>query len=195
MLKVVERIKAEVEADLSAHVVEERSARSLVFKRPGTGVNALRYSILGTSTLVVTGDLGSAVYQWHGNPALSWAWLADLSFDYFLGKCQASEVGRDFSEWDAAAAREAFASVQEGLEPKERRRISKMIEDNDDEFASGDEVFETREAWNSFAIRSLYAIWPDLDGILDIGMIPARRALFHHAGLVLAQARVAEGGR
>ena len=73
------------------------SVEHLFFSKP----NSSNYSILfirSFGTLFVAGDLGDAVFQWPGDSSLEW--ISNCNLDYFKGKCQASEVGRDFSEWD-----------------------------------------------------------------------------------------------
>jgi hypothetical protein len=52
--------------------------------------------------LFVGGDLGEAVYEWYGPVSLET--IAGMGYSYFLEKCQASEVGRNFVEWDTDVA-------------------------------------------------------------------------------------------
>ena len=73
----------------------------LVFKRPGSGMYLIEYVMRGT-TLFVTGDLGEAVYWWSERHDLEWVSQCDLG--YFSSKCMASEVGRDFKQWDSDQA-------------------------------------------------------------------------------------------
>src|SRR5437879_2398129 len=58
--------------------------------------------IIDNGTLIVIGDYGDAVYQW--NERLTWKWLANMDINYFKGKCQASENGRNYVEWDSDRA-------------------------------------------------------------------------------------------
>jgi len=73
----------------------------LTWKKPGTNNYMIKYIVSG-NTLCVYGDLGEAIYQWSQN--ISFEWLSGLDLSYFKGKCQASEVGRDFREWDDRTA-------------------------------------------------------------------------------------------
>ena len=56
--------------------------------------------------LIVSGDLGDAIYQW--SPPITLPMVAGFNLDYFHSKCQASEGGRttDWYEWDEDTARQ-----------------------------------------------------------------------------------------
>lgn len=88
----------------------------LRFQRPGSVVNMIDYMI-NMRRLIVTGDLGDAVYCWY-NHRLSLDWIAGLDLGYFHGKCQASELGtgHDNHEWDEHKALKRI--VQEFREDK-----------------------------------------------------------------------------
>lgn len=73
------------------------------FAKPGTNIDMLCFNTF-YGYLTVIGDLGDAVYQWGERITLDW--VAGCSLDYVLGKCQASEVGRDFHDWDASLCHE-----------------------------------------------------------------------------------------
>ena len=177
---------------LAGNTVTERTASTLVFRKPDTSDCRMRYDLIGTNRLVVTGDLGDAVYQWHGNPVLSWWWLGELDLSYFLSKCRASEVGVPFVEWSSNEARRRWAELKASIDPDERRKAEAILADQWGE----DELFEDRAAWNSFAGRELVEVWTDLDGVLDIGIVPNLRGVCHWLGLRLAQREhVAGGGR
>lgn len=99
-------------ADFDVYSRQKGHVYQLDWGRPGTSVYFHRYLIVGP-VLFVTGDCGDAVYRWSRN--LTWEWLAGLNLDYFAGKCQASEVGRDYKEWDQ---RKATAYVQSLIDDK-----------------------------------------------------------------------------
>jgi hypothetical protein len=85
-------------------------SEDLLWARPETFVYSTHYIREG-STLFVTGDIGSAVYQWNND--VSWLnWIASCDYHYFAEKCIASEVGVPFVEWDE---RQAIAQVEEFL--------------------------------------------------------------------------------
>lgn len=69
----------------------------LRWAKPGTSVYLVNYYI-HRNTLMVTGDIGDAVFWW--SQEITFEWLASLGTQYFIGKCQASETGCEFYEWD-----------------------------------------------------------------------------------------------
>lgn len=69
----------------------------LRWKQDGTSNYWIDYIISG-GFLLVYGDAGDAVYAWSDN--ITWDFLKSADLDYFKGKCQASEVGRDYRQWD-----------------------------------------------------------------------------------------------
>lgn len=77
----------------------------LTWKKPGSSNYMIQYIISG-NTLCVYGDLGEAIYRWC--EPITFEWIAGLNLSYFKGKCQASEVGRDFREWDEKKALDAL---------------------------------------------------------------------------------------
>lgn len=69
----------------------------LFWTRPDSSIYRIRYMIYH-NLLFVSGDVGEAIYRWSSE--ISFSWLAGLDYSYFSGKCQASEVGRDYISWD-----------------------------------------------------------------------------------------------
>lgn len=59
---------------------------------------------LYNGTLIIAHDYGDAVYHWGSN--ISFEFIAGCNLYYFREKCQASEYGRMFEEWDRETARE-----------------------------------------------------------------------------------------
>lgn len=70
----------------------------LRWQEPGTSTYWIDYIISG-HFLLVYGDAGDAIYAWSEN--ITWDFLKTTDVDYFKSKCQASEVGRDYRQWDA----------------------------------------------------------------------------------------------
>ena len=83
----------------------------LTWKKPESYNYMVRYLVSG-NTLCVYGDLGEAIYQWSENVTLEW--ISNLYLSYFKGKCQASEVGRDFREWSQRKALKELERNGEG---------------------------------------------------------------------------------
>jgi hypothetical protein len=77
----------------------------LKWKKPDSSSYMIKYILTG-NTLCVYGDLGEAIYRW--SSPITFKWLSELDLSYFKGKCQASEVGRDFKEWDESQARKSL---------------------------------------------------------------------------------------
>lgn len=155
------------------HVAAQKRDDLIVWKKPGTGIYSVHYLIYG-NTLFVCGDLGEAAYQW--SQKIDWDFLSGLNCDYFLGKCQASEVGRRFVEWDAKYARarleETFKGLKEGGYHISAGACCDAIS-----------AVETKEDWHSFIMdhRDIYEL-------LDLGdlEVPNLRGVSHWYGLTLA---------
>ena len=178
-----DRIKQAEEMLATNQVVEDSRPDSLVFRKIGTSDCYMRYVLLSGSTLVVVGDLGDAVYQWHGDPRLTFQWLAGLDLDYFVSKCRASEVGVPFEEWSEEIARERFADLRKSYAEHDPERVAlldKIIEE------THGVPFDNRGAWNAYADTELRQVWEDLDGVFDIGQTIAYLAVCHWTGLRLA---------
>lgn len=84
------------------HFCESDHISHLRWQKPGTCVYQVDYYVTG-GTLIVTGDIGDAIYRW--SSPVAFHWIAPLSLGYFAEKCVASEVGRSFVEWDERIAR------------------------------------------------------------------------------------------
>lgn len=85
------------------------TVKTLAWKKPDSQNCAIWYVIQG-GTLMVWGDLESAVYRWSGE--ISWKFLAGCGLDYFESKCEASPKGRDYEDYDN---RRAVADFEEWL--------------------------------------------------------------------------------
>ena len=184
MKDVLAEYKARAAEMLASNAIDinvpDHPGNTLIFRKPKTTDCFMRFTILGGGTLVVTGDLGDAVYQWHGDPRISFRWLSGLDLSYFVSKCRASEVGSRFEEWNEQAARSRFAEWKRDLPQDSRKRVSKMFEEE-----GGDSAFGDRFEWNRFADASLRLVWEDLDGLIDIGMVTAFRAVCHWTAIRL----------
>jgi hypothetical protein len=93
----------------------------VIWQRPNDSHYAVRYCLLsdgptGETALVVTGDLGEAVYIWYG--AIHLEAIADCGLSYFSEKCQASETGRRYLTWDPERARQALCEALDDAEQK-----------------------------------------------------------------------------
>ena len=84
------------------HFCEHDHMSHMRWQKPGTCVYQVDYYVTG-QRLMVTGDIGAAVYCW--SSPVTFHWLAGLNLGYFAEKCMASEVGRSFVEWDERIAK------------------------------------------------------------------------------------------
>lgn len=132
--------------------------------------------------LTVVGDIGEAVYEWSQD--LTLPFLAGLDFGYFHGKCQASETGRNYTQWDSVPAYESV-----------RRFLAEQ--DAEDHPGENDDWREhlrnltAQSAKDEFehAIHKAYSegLDPECASMfLDAGTVPNIRALGHFIGLQMA---------
>lgn len=82
------------QAALIAQQLVVDDAAVIEWKKPGRWNYGMRF-IIHRFWLIVVGDLGEAVYGWGQDVTLDF--LAQINFDYFHGKCVASETGREFT--------------------------------------------------------------------------------------------------
>lgn len=147
--------------------------------------------IIHSHWLLVVGDIGEAVYQW--SQRISAEFLSELNFDYFHGKCVASEDGRQFNMWDH---REAYRLVQEWLaeadannfpteEDDERRHLRNITEHTDRQ------EFEelVRKAYDEGLDDCETAAY-----LSGCGLVPHPRCVGHFVGLQMAIAQLNKKG-
>lgn len=72
---------------------------TLQWKKPGSSTYAIWY-VRQYATLMVWGDCYEATYQWNWQKNFDLEWIAGCNLDYFVGKCRASENGRDPRVYD-----------------------------------------------------------------------------------------------
>ena len=97
-----ERIVGDFKDHIAAyHEVEPEdlpeNTEVLYWARPKSNTYYIRYVVMGLY-LMVTGDMGDAVYQWGSK--VTFTWIAGLDLSYFVRKCLASECGRGYKTWD-----------------------------------------------------------------------------------------------
>jgi len=104
------------------------SRNEILWRQNGTRINLVRFTIVADRYLVVTGDLGEAVYQW--GESITFQFLAGLSLSYFASKCQASEHGRGYESWSDELARKCLQEdVDRADESEERAQLAKKAID------------------------------------------------------------------
>lgn len=152
----------------------------LLWGQPGTSNCRVHY-YFHASTLMVTGDLGSATYRWSYESDMNMEWVSKLNLDYFAGKTETLQGRGQPKQWDSRVA------VQRGIEwfnEEENKQYLKEIDDWQSYISSKEEwanflaadsnpVFDTR----SPLIEAGASEWGD---VLDI------RCIGHWLGLKLA---------
>lgn len=144
------------------------------FGKPGTGIDCLYFTFF-RGFWIVAGDLGDAIYQW--NTEVTPEFVAGCNLDYVLGKCQASEVGRDFEEWDPDLCREDMEKwAKEDFEEDE-----KGPDLSDARFA----IEDGELAWKAYLYENGYEVFGDnfYEFAPKFGVKPHIRGVLHLAAL------------
>lgn len=140
--------------------------------------------------LCVVGDIGEATFEWSSDITLNF--LAGIDLHYFLGKCRASDSGRDFAQWDAKVA-DAYRDM----------RIKELKETPDEDKSEDDakelEILEGNEdcsenEWKKSA-QEYYDETGDAEGagsMSDFGKVPSVHAIGMFIGLQMAIAQLKE---
>lgn len=140
--------------------------------------------------LCVVGDIGEATFEWSQD--LTFNFLAGIDFHYFLGKCEASPSGKDFTQWDTKIA-EAYRNM----------RIKELSETPDEDRSESDAeelgILEGNEdcsenEWKQSA-QDYYDETGDAEGagsISDFGKVPSVHAIGMFVGLQMAIAQLKE---
>ncbi|MCE1187462.1 MAG: hypothetical protein LWW92_17875 [Rhodocyclales bacterium] len=157
----------------------------LRWARPGTVINHVVYILMDAGKVLhVHGDLGEAAFVWYGR-GLSLEFLAGCNFDYFMGKCQASEMGLRPHGWDRgkgrADLRKCWKDWQLGLRMR-GTKLTQVLKDLDDCSSSAE--------WEAQVVARLYHD-NDLDSeeaniLCRVGEVPFSRAVAWWLGLKLA---------
>lgn len=147
--------------------------------------------IIHRQWLIVVGDIGEAVYQWSDDITLEF--LAQLDFGYFLGKCQASEKGRDFSMWDSGVAEQKrsarIAEIKTPSQPLEEGEEEYPESPEADELEALEELEGQPEDEFKAKAQDYYDATGDAEGAGDLssmGKVPNCRAIGHFVGLQMA---------
>ena len=141
------------------HVLKIIDDRTLLFKQPNSGFDSLKFTLIDNS-LVVTGDLGDAIYQFGNNPPLSWNFLSGLSLSYFAAKCRASSVGTPFRRWSSKKAAALF-------EKRFDEYWAETDRDTDWWYKNSDKLDDVKEACFSFEELQIYLQCSDFWSVED----------------------------
>lgn len=159
------------------HVLTTLVDHSYRWAKPDSSIYLIDYVIHGRY-LIVVGDAGDAIYHWSQMLTwdflrLKWDFLRELDLDYFVGKCQASQVGRKFVHWESRVAQ---TWLEEFLKENEVARDSL---DPEPEFGSSQEFMQF--------IQDNHKIFgSDYFKYGDVGEVLHPRAIGHWVGLQMA---------
>jgi len=145
------------------------------WKKPNSWNYGCRF-IIHSQWLTVVGDIGEAVYQWGQNIDLKF--LAQINFDYFMGKCRASEAGTRFMQW---CSRTAFESLQ-------NRLLHESFSDHEKAFIVSISAGTPKDEFEDM-LRAAYYDGLNSDfaaSVSECGYIPNVRCVGHFVGLQMA---------
>lgn len=158
----------------------------LDWREPTSGICAIRYICMG-ATLYVSGDLGSAVYQW--NEAVTLEWITRCDIGYFAKKCEASEEGRKFVEWDQDTAVAKMAQFWIDNYPDDAEKRAREFDE-----LNGPEALESRGAWVAWLAEygptAESPLGEDFYEYADVGCVTALRCRAHLIGLKMAMEKL-----
>ncbi len=158
----------------------------LRWRKPGSSMYYVQYIMKG-GNLFVSGDLGEAIYQWYECQSLEWVSKLDLS--YFKGKCQASEVGRDFSDWDEG---EAEKRIQEHFKEYYDEENRENMRDNFERTGGTSSLFNEQDwhIWlNEYGYQILGSEYYEYG---NVGKVISYRCEAHLFGLKMAMEQLAQ---
>ena len=177
MSKWQERIMKQVREAFAEHQALVFDGTRLTWQRPDSGMYNTTYMRSG-GLLIVYGDMGQAMYQVTGDHGFRW-W-ADTDLSYFCGKCVASEVGREFVQWDANTA---IDRVTEFIEETEETGLDKTKVDLLKAHAYDISEFQD-------ALRDVVD-YETMEQLWDAGKVIHHRCIYHWLGLQMAVEQLA----
>ena len=142
----------------------------LLWKNINSGIYSVDY-VRYINTLFVTGDIGSAVYRWSNIKNMQW--LSTLSLEYFESKCEASEKGKEYTQWNPE-------KILAFLKKNYNREYSIMLQ------LKIKEYIYSRESFNYWIENYGYNIMLEWSGICNIGETIHIRCIGHWLGLKMA---------
>lgn len=158
----------------------------IVFARPGSSTYRVDYHC-HVNRLIVCGDIGEAVFCW--SQVVTFDWIARCNFDYFYGKCVASETGREYFQWDGDVMRACLAEHLTGEEgdgdTDEKAMLNAAIE------AGAHNAIDSEPEWHDWIINNSELLGDDYGEWCMRGRVPHIRARGMFEGLKLAVAQLA----
>jgi hypothetical protein len=163
-------------------ISELPGALVILWRNPDSWNYGCRF-IIHSRWLCVVGDIGEAVYEWNceRNENLKLYFLAGCDFHYFHSKCQSSEHGRCFNDWDSSVgykqAQKWLASA-DSTETDDHLELIRGLTDQ----SSKEDFREAAKTFNDSVGDSELASM-----ISEFGSVPSRRCIGHWVGLKMAR--------
>lgn len=151
-----------------------RGVKIINWQKPTSWNYGCRF-IIHSQWLIVVGDLGEAVYQWGQNIDLKF--LGQINFDYFMGKCRASEVGTKFRMWCGRTAHDALQHQLAECSREEKRFIESI------------NIGTPKDEFDNLLLEAVHHGGVDYDfaaSVSECGYIPNCRCVGHFVGLQMA---------
>jgi hypothetical protein len=149
----------------------------LLWRDPENIHYAVLYHRIGRR-LIVTGDIGDAIYWWSESHSMHW--ISQLCLSYFHSKCIASEVGRSFDDW---SYEKAEGRIKEILDESSFGAIDRFSR------AGGYEAMTWKDEWMCWCAQNAHEVfgdhWMDHD-LGSIGRVIHPRCIGHLEGLKMA---------
>jgi hypothetical protein len=142
---------------------------SLIWAKPGTSTCLVRYLLLN-STLIVTGDIGSAIYRWGHDKDMGFEWIAKCDFQYFASKIEGLNRGES-REWNPDVCEQRAREFFEGQRNEDWTPHTGFSEE-----------------WRQFVgdNQKLFDGWEGCSDAASWGLVPSNRCIGHWVGLRLA---------
>lgn len=158
---------------------------AITWSHPKHSNYAINY-VYHNGRLMVTGDCGSAVYEWHpGGGITGLRWIACTEFDYFSGKFDGLNGKGMLSDWEPRIARANF------------EEMIKVHPERDGDLPGWRDEIVTAKDWSHFlhTQHETGVGWVADEGgdLCDIGTVPNSRAVGHWVGLKMAFERLEVG--
>lgn len=162
------------------HVATLHPSGWLIWERPGTSVYAVNYCCWGRN-LIVVGDIGDAVFSW--SQRVTFEWLASLDFDYFWRKCQASETGREYYQWDGDTMRKTLERIltDDGADGSALHAANE---------AGAEDALHHEQEWYAWCSANMELLGSDAGEWIGNGRVPNIRARGMFEGLKMAVAQL-----
>lgn len=163
--------------------VGDKCVERLRWSQPGTRNRLIDYTCIGGSLLIVTGDLGDAIYNAGGD---SLKWWVRCDCDYLSRKCIASEYGTGYKEFNRDDALRRV--VQEVADMREN---GETVAD-DLVTAARDAILGGKGEWDAWMREDASELFGDdwWENVPDYGMVVAYRCRAHLIGLQMAWAQL-----